>query len=163
MSYPSEIAIVMATYYPGWYRGKLRSIKHTEKVKAIIREKSIIQWSNSKGKVSKTQQNLYNVLKDIYSNVALEYGFHFYLIDIAFPKEKIAIECDGDFWHRNPTLYENSPFYPVQKKNLKNDRKKNSYLVKRGWRIIRFWNSEIEEDINKILLKIKDAVDERKI
>jgi hypothetical protein len=36
MSYPSEIAIVMATYYPGWYRGKLRSIKHTEKVRGDI-------------------------------------------------------------------------------------------------------------------------------
>lgn len=33
---PQEIAIVINTYYPKWYRGKLRSIKHIDKVRGDL-------------------------------------------------------------------------------------------------------------------------------
>lgn len=33
---PQEIAIVLITYYPKWYKGVLRSIKHTDKVRGDL-------------------------------------------------------------------------------------------------------------------------------
>jgi len=33
---PSEIAIVLITYYPKWYKGVLKSIKHTDKVRGDL-------------------------------------------------------------------------------------------------------------------------------
>jgi len=38
---PSSVAIAMTTYYPKWYRGKLRSIKHTDKIRGDLALKSI--------------------------------------------------------------------------------------------------------------------------
>lgn len=33
---PSSIAILLFTYYPKWYRGKLRSVKHSDKIRGDI-------------------------------------------------------------------------------------------------------------------------------
>ncbi|HLD26555.1 MAG TPA: hypothetical protein VJB63_01185, partial [Patescibacteria group bacterium] len=33
---PSTIAIATTTSYPRWYRGKLRSIKHTDKIRGDL-------------------------------------------------------------------------------------------------------------------------------
>ena len=33
---PSSVALTVITYYPKWYRGKLRSIKHTDKVRGDL-------------------------------------------------------------------------------------------------------------------------------
>ena len=33
---PQEIAIAASTYYPKWYKGKLRSIKHIDKVRGDL-------------------------------------------------------------------------------------------------------------------------------
>lgn len=33
---PNEIAITLTTFYPNWYRGKLKSIKHTDKVRGDL-------------------------------------------------------------------------------------------------------------------------------
>lgn len=38
---PSSVAVAMTTYYPKWYRGKLRSIKHTDKVRGDLALESI--------------------------------------------------------------------------------------------------------------------------
>lgn len=38
---PSSVAIAMTTYYPKWYRGKLRSIKHTDKIRGDLALESI--------------------------------------------------------------------------------------------------------------------------
>lgn len=36
MTSPKQIAIVVTSYFPKWYKGKLRSIKHTDKVRGDI-------------------------------------------------------------------------------------------------------------------------------
>lgn len=36
MEYPASIATVSLTYYPKWYRGPLRSIKHTDKIRGDL-------------------------------------------------------------------------------------------------------------------------------
>lgn len=33
---PSEVAIALSTFYPKWYKGKLRSIKHTDKIRGDL-------------------------------------------------------------------------------------------------------------------------------
>ena len=33
---PKSVAIAVATYYPKWYKGRLRSVKHTDKVRGDL-------------------------------------------------------------------------------------------------------------------------------
>ena len=69
-----------------------------------------------------------------------------YKIDIALPDYKIAIEIDGNS-HR-----------ALNRK--KEDIKKNSFLKEKGWTTIRFWNEEINEDIETCTNKIEVLLNE---
>jgi very-short-patch-repair endonuclease len=57
-----------------------------------------------------------------------------FLLDFFLPEYKIVIECDGDYWHRIP-------------KNVRRDKAKNAYIKACGYSLYRFWESEINEDV----------------
>ena len=67
-------------------------------------------------------------------------------IDIAIPDKKIAIYCDGDYWHNLPSY-------------KKRDIKINKELELNGWKVLRFWEREINSNIticaNKIIGNLK--------
>lgn len=64
-----------------------------------------------------------------------------YKIDIALPQNKIAIEIDGNS-HR------------AIKRKIE-DIKKAELLKKKGWKVIRFWNKEVNENIKKCVQKVE--------
>ncbi len=79
--------------------------------------------------------------------------------DFAFPKMKVAIFVDGDFWHGNPATYRppksNVEFW--RKKisyNRENDRRITATLKKRGWIVVRLWESDLRKAPRKALLRI---------
>jgi very-short-patch-repair endonuclease len=53
-----------------------------------------------------------------------------YSIDLAFIDQKIAVECDGDYWHNRES----------QKKS---DKRKDAILASQGWKVLRLWEHEI--------------------
>ena len=61
--------------------------------------------------------------------IRCKYG---YSIDFAIPDKKIGIECDGERWH---------------KKGNNHDRKRDAFLKKQGWKMLRFMGKEIKEDV----------------
>lgn len=81
--------------------------------------------------------------------------------DIVFTKAKIAISCDGDFWHGHnwalrgiPSLEEElasySDFWKEKiLRNIERDKKNNEELKKSGWTVIRFWESDIRKNLEE--------------
>lgn len=70
--------------------------------------------------------------------------------DIALPRKKRAVFIDGDFWHgRNyEKMLEKSNGmndYWDNKIliNIERDKKQDAELLRRGWRILRVWESDI--------------------
>lgn len=66
-----------------------------------------------------------------------------FIVDFAFPSAKIAIECDGDYFHINPQFYPDGPKDAIQRRNAGRDRAKNTFLHNRGWIVLRFWECDI--------------------
>jgi len=66
-----------------------------------------------------------------------------YILDFAFPKEKINIECDGERWHPKENKY---------------DKKRNYFLKRRGWIVLRFTGRKIKEDIKNCIEIIKGEI-----
>lgn len=60
---------------------------------------------------------------------------YIYLIDIAIENHKIAIECDGDYWHSLPKAKER-------------DKRKDKYLKSKGWKVIRFSETNINNNLS---------------
>lgn len=71
--------------------------------------------------------------------------------DFAVKKYKVAIFCDGDFWHGykfDPTkIRNNSAFWAAKiQKNIERDHKVSAQLQTEGWKVFRFWEHKIRED-----------------
>jgi very-short-patch-repair endonuclease/DNA-directed RNA polymerase subunit N (RpoN/RPB10) len=132
---------------------------HTEETKAILREKSVKQWTEHGGKTSITQKSFKDeiVKRFVDLTFALEYNAKYYAIDVACEELKLAIEFDGDFWHSNKEKGFDK-LYPVQKRNLANDKRKNTYLKNKGWTVIRVWESSYLEKPDEVFELIKEVI-----
>jgi len=83
--------------------------------------------------------------------------------DLIIEKKKIAIFCDGDFWHGYKYHERKKPakkFWRDKiKYNMKRDRKVSSFLRRNGWSVLRFWEHDIDNRPDackrKILRKIR--------
>ena len=81
--------------------------------------------------------------------------------DIAITRWKIAVFCDSSFWHgRNfaskKPVDTNHDYWDAKiRRNMKRDEEVNSSLKKMGWTVIRFWDTEINKDLELCVLSIK--------
>ena len=87
--------------------------------------------------------------------------------DIVFSKVKLIIFCDGDFWHGHnwvlrgiPSFDEElksySPFWRDKiHKNVQRDLEITKLLKKNHWSVIRIWESDIKNNLNKCINKIE--------
>jgi len=76
---------------------------------------------------------------------------------------KIAVFCDGDFWHgynyKKNVIKTNSAFWDAKiKRNMGRDKEVNRELKKRGWKVIRFWEHEIKKNPGKCVEKIEKHI-----
>lgn len=87
--------------------------------------------------------------------------------DIAITKYKIAIFCDGDFFHGKdweilrPRLEKgsNSDFWIGKiSRNKERDDLVNKELLFRGWTVIRFWETDIRKDIDECVQAITETI-----
>ena len=91
--------------------------------------------------------------------------------DIVFPITKVAVFCDGDFWHgRNWSTLQakleqgTNPQYWIAKikSNMDRDNRNTVMLEELGWMVIRLWETDIKKDPVSAASLIKDAVEARK-
>lgn len=75
--------------------------------------------------------------------------------DIVFAAARVAVFCDGDFWHgrnwavlRRQLLRRHNPDYWVAKiaRNRRRDRGQTALLMKAGWTVLRLWETDILSD-----------------
>ena len=87
--------------------------------------------------------------------------------DIVLTKHKIAIFCDGEFFHgknwsglKEKLKNGNNPDYWIPKieKNIERDEKENAELRHMGWKVLRFWGSDIIKDIDSCMIEIENTI-----
>jgi DNA mismatch endonuclease (patch repair protein) len=75
--------------------------------------------------------------------------------DVVFPSAKLAVFCDGDFWHgRNIRTRVNrlakghNASYWISKirTNIARDKRVDRILNKAGWAVLRLWETDIRSD-----------------
>lgn len=81
--------------------------------------------------------------------------------DFSISGQKIAIFCDGDFWHgkdweiRKNDHKLNCEFWHKKiERNIQRDNEVNDHLIKNGWKVFRFWESELRTQPDKCLNEI---------
>ncbi|WP_378184067.1 very short patch repair endonuclease [Aquimarina sp. SS2-1] len=89
--------------------------------------------------------------------------------DLTFKGLKIAIFCDSEFWHgknwetKKHDHKSNIKFWHQKiERNIERDKEVNAELLKNGWKVIRFWGKEIEQDLVSCVNKIETTINEAK-
>lgn len=83
--------------------------------------------------------------------------------DFIFPKARLAIFVDGDFWHGHPTRHR-MPTTRVEywrakiSKNRARDTLVTRMLRKRRWMVIRLWESDLKRTPEKCVRRIRRAL-----
>ena len=92
--------------------------------------------------------------------------------DIALTKYKIAIFCDGEFFHGKdweilkPRLErgKNSDFLVTKiSRNRERDEEINKKLLFMGWTVIRFWGMDIKKNTDECIKVIEETIFEVKM
>jgi len=94
--------------------------------------------------------------------------------DIAIKRYKLVIFIDGDFWHGNDwgkrhfdsqeeMLLSYTEFWQKKiRRNIERDAEVNKHYAKLGWTVLRFWQSEIEKDLNACIIKTLGVINASK-
>ncbi len=95
--------------------------------------------------------------------------------DIVFRSAKVAVFVDGDFWHGNQwrirglgsleDQFEGSPraeyWIPKIRRTMVRDADRTRELEYDGWRVIRFWESVLKDDLERCAEQVAQVVRKR--
>jgi DNA mismatch endonuclease (patch repair protein) len=81
--------------------------------------------------------------------------------DIVFTRRRIAVFVDGCFWHGCPDHYvrprTREAFWAKKLKgNVGRDRRQTLALEREGWTVLRFWEHEVVERLDRVVGEIAD-------
>lgn len=88
--------------------------------------------------------------------------------DVVMKKYKTVVFIDGEFWHgynwkeKKETIKSNRKFWiPKIERNMQRDREVNQFLREKGYKVFRFWQKEIknelEESLNKVITHLENT------
>lgn len=85
--------------------------------------------------------------------------------DIAITKYRIAIFCDGEFWHgkdweeKKARLRTNREYWiPKIERNMQRDIEVDKQLNELDWKVLRFWGDDIKKDLKSCVDEVKEAI-----
>jgi len=87
--------------------------------------------------------------------------------DIIFVRARVAIFCDGDFWHgrrwaeRKKKLARgsNAPYWTVKiAANIARDRRNTHLLRAEGWIVLRLWETDVLRDVRRAASRVERFV-----
>lgn len=86
--------------------------------------------------------------------------------DMVFSRARVAVFVDGCFWHKCPVHgvmpKSNLSFWQTKlERNVARDVETNLKLTKAGWKVLRFWEHEVNDHPERCAAKIARVVSRR--
>lgn len=84
--------------------------------------------------------------------------------DLAFGPARLAVFVDGGFWHGHPSKWwpgRSGPYWDKKiSRNIERDRKADRELRESGWTVMRFWDFEIQRELERVVDNVRTSLDE---
>ena len=84
-------------------------------------------------------------------------------VDIAITKYKIAVFCDGEFWHgkKKRKILTNVEYWEEKiRRNIERDLDNTISLRDNGWEVLRFWETDIEKHLDQCVAEVISKIHE---
>jgi len=87
--------------------------------------------------------------------------------DIVFPRQRVAVFVDGDFWHgrdweqrKDRLTSNNNAAYWIAKigYNRERDRNNEVLLIDAGWKVIRLWETDVLKDPQGAARRVSELI-----
>lgn len=108
---------------------KEQSKKQSNRMKKLVKENPEVFFNRLGIKFSKGHKRIENLLRLNNINFIHEYKIERYSIDIFLIDYNICLEIDGEYWHKRDDT-------------IKKDIKRDNYLRRKGYKIIRLWHDK---------------------
>jgi len=92
--------------------------------------------------------------------------------DLVFPRQRLTIFVDGDFWHgrqwqtrgfesleaQMSRVHGSAYWIKKLKRNMQRDQDVNTRLADMGWTVLRLWESDINTDLDQAVSLVLSAL-----
>lgn len=133
------------------HKGKPRSEETKRKLSLALKGNEKLRIARLKQTLPVKDTSIEVLMQNALKNRKIEFKTHIPLCgcqpDIVIEKEKVVIFCDGNYWHSK--RFNNG-------KRWMRDRQQEKRLEENGWIVYRFWEDEINSDVNNCIDKIKE-------
>jgi len=96
--------------------------------------------------------------------------------DVVFPRAKVAVFVDGDYWHGNTWRIRGAKSFEAYfadrahgdywwekiSRNIARDDEVNRQLRAAGWVVLRIWESDVQQDVTRAADQVERQVRERR-
>jgi len=147
----------MSSLNDSWRRVNIKETNDKIRVAAALGGNAFSKLYNTK---------IEKIMKSLLKDVGLRDKFTFqfklkdyetnnvFCFDFGDKNKKVIIECDGDYWHSNPKFYEK--LNETQLYNKNRDKLKNETAAKSGYKMYRFWECDIINNVNEVKKQLQD-------
>jgi DNA mismatch endonuclease (patch repair protein) len=133
---------------------------HSEETKDLIRRKRVDQVFPRVTSIEKT-------LQDVLARQGLIFSTHKNIAgqpDI-FIEPNICVFCDGDYWHAHPVKYKPDDYIirgQTAREIWAKDHNVTRVLESQGYTVLRFWERDINRDLNSCIWAIRHEIQNSK-
>ncbi len=99
-------------------------------------------------------KEILNIEDDANPEIYFQYPLQRYVCDFVDETRKVVYAVNGDFWHANPYLYDETKLTAIQINNCRQDKNRACFLSKRGYTLCVVWESEIYWNVDLVKQKI---------
>lgn len=128
--------------------------RHSAETVAKMRESE--HWLRVPGKRTKIELAIESLLKKIQAEYVGQYtapGIRYFRWDFAVPAQRLLIEADGCFWHNCPLCG-----FSERPDKLATDIAKENAAAEQGYRLVRFWQHDIEGRLDWVEQELRRAI-----
>jgi G:T-mismatch repair DNA endonuclease (very short patch repair protein) len=140
--------------------GEKSSLHAKEKWKNLSQEEKderifILNKSNKlKKKDTKIEIKMELLLTELGINFIKQHQVKNWVFDFYLPEINLVIECQGDYWHANPDIFDPNNLNEMQIKNIERDERKRKYLSENNINHLFFWENVIIKNIESVKMTI---------
>ena len=149
--------------------GKKLNKETIEKIKNNhLKEENIIKFKERRKKMitPKKDSSIEIKIQKFLKQLNIEFFTHQYMniehgyqCDILVPSMNLVIECDGDYFHGNTSIFNESNLNERQINQKIRDNLRTKELIEKGYKVFRIWENKIKlmnlNDFNKELMEIQ--------